>query len=371
MPYTFPASWQNLDVILAHDWLTGMRGGERCLELLCEGFPDATIYTLIHNAEHVSDVINQHSIQTSTMNRLPWIRNRFRVLLPLFPRFVEAMKPDGAKVMISTSHSVIKGLKPQKETRHICYCFTPMRYGMFYHEYFGINPAKEVLVRPMLSRLRDWDTKVSDRVDRFIAISEHVRRRIRYFYGRESDVVYPPVDLDRCTPGRCGAHDFDLIVSALVPYKRVDLAVEAYNRLGYPLKVVGSGSQQRKLQKMAGPSVEFLGWREDEEILDLYRNCRFLIFPGEEDFGIVPLEAQACGRPVVAFGRGGALESVVHGKTGIHFRKQAPEDLLAGIEEAAGQTWNTGSIREHAERFGIQQFLDGIARNVDAAMAAT
>jgi glycosyltransferase involved in cell wall biosynthesis len=366
MPYTIPSSWKDLDVILAHDWLTGMRGGERCLELLCEGFPDAIIYTLIHNAEQVSDTINRHQVQASSMNRLPWIRNHFRVLLPLFPRFVEAIKPAGAEVMISTSHSVIKGLRPPEGTRHICYCFTPMRYGMFYNEYFGINPIKELVVRPMLSRLRAWDTRASDRVDRFIAISEHVRRRIRYFYGRESDVVYPPVDLDRCTPGKSGTLDFDLIVSALVPYKRIDLAVEAYSRLGYPLKIVGTGSQYRKLRKMAGPSIEFLGWREDEEVLDLYRNCRFLVFPGEEDFGIVPLEAQACGRPVVAFGRGGALESVEHGRTGIHFRRQKPEDLLAGIEEAAGQSWDTATIRKHSEKFGIQQFLNGIARNVDA-----
>lgn len=366
MPYTIPSSWQSLDVNLAHDWLTGMRGGERCLELLCEGFPDATIYTLIHNAEQISDTINRHQVQASAMNRLPWIRNYFRVLLPFFPRFVEAIKPANSDVMISTSHSVIKGLRPPADTRHICYCFTPMRYGMFYHEYFGTNPAKQLIVRPMLSRLRAWDTRVSVRVDRFIAISEHVKRRIRYFYGRESDVVYPPVDLDRCTPGRNGTHDYDLIVSALVPYKRVELAVEAYNHLGYPLKVVGTGSQHRKLRRMAGPSVEFLGWREDQEVLDLYRNCRFLIFPGEEDFGIVPLEAQACGRPVVALGRGGALESIVHGETGIHFRKQSPEDLLAGIEEAAGKTWDSDKIRKHSEKFGIQQFIDGIARNITA-----
>ena len=354
-----------MNVILSHDWLTGMRGGERCLELLCEGFPRAEIYTLLHNRSQMSDTINRHPIHTSALDRMPWIRNRFRLLLPLFPRFVEAMTVPNADVLISTSHCVAKGLKPRDGMRHICYCFTPMRYGIFYHEYFGPSRAKELVVRPMLSRLRAWDKRASERVDRFIAISEHVQRRIRHFYGRESEIVYPPVDLDRCTPNAGGTRDYDLIVSALVPYKHVDLAVEAYNHLGFPLKVVGTGGRLNALRKQAGPSIEFLGWRQDDEILELYRNCRFLIFPGEEDFGIVPLEAQACGKPVVAFGRGGVRESVVNGETGIYFGKQTPEDLLAGVEEAAGKTWNAGTIRRHAEKFGIQQFIDGIARSLE------
>ncbi len=368
MSYHVPAGWGDLRALLAHDWLTGMRGGERCLELLCEGMPQAILYTLVHDPERISDTINRHDVRTSCLQRMPLLRRRFRLLLPFFPRIIESMRTEPADLLVSTSHCVAKGLIPQPGTRHLCYCFTPMRYQIFYQQYFGANPLKEPVIRPVLARLRAWDTRVSDRVHRFVAVSEHVQRRIKYFYGRDSDVVYPPVDVDAITPGQDGGGEYDLIVSALVPYKRIELAVEAYTRLGSPLKVVGTGGSSRRLQKGAGENVEFLGWKSDSEIHSLYRGCRFLIFPGEEDFGIVPVEAQACGKPVIAFGRGGAMESIVEGETGIFFHRQTAEDLLEGIEEAAGRTWDPVRIRKNAERFGIQAFLDGIDLNIRAVL---
>ena len=193
-----------------------------------------------------------------------------------------------------------------------------------------------------------------------MAISDHVRKRIHRFYGREADIVYPPVDTDRCIPGPTGKGSYDLVVSALVPYKRVDLAVRAYRELDQPLKVVGTGSAQPALAALAGPKTEFLGWKSDPEVLELYQSCRFLIFPGEEDFGIVPLEAQACGKPVVAFGRGGALETVVDGVSGVFFDAQTQEALSEAVSRAAAATWDPGSIREHALRFGVRPFIEGL-----------
>jgi glycosyltransferase involved in cell wall biosynthesis len=216
-------------------------------------------------------------------------------------------------------------------------------------------------LRPLLARLRRWDRAVSVRVDRFVAISAHVQRRIHAFYGRDSDIVYPPVDTERCTPGPSDDGEFDLVVSALVPYKRVDLAVRAYAQLpGRRLVVVGVGTDQSALQRIAPPNVTFLGWQTDDAVLDLYRRCRLLVFPGEEDFGIVPLEAQACGRPVVAYGCGGVLETVRDGETGIHFHAQTPDCLADAVNRCGATTWDRSAIRRHAEKFSVSVFIAGL-----------
>ena len=253
----------------------------------------------------------------------------------------------------------------------LCYCFTPMRYAwLFPKEYLG--PVKAALAAPYFAYLRRWDRRHAQHVDRFVAISRHVQERIRTFYGRESDVIYPPVDTDRCTPAPDGGEangGYDLIVSALVPYKRIDLAVEAYGRLGYPLKIVGSGSGAAKIAHGATANVEFLGWRSDDEILALYRNCRFLIFPGEEDYGLVPLEAMACGKPVIAFGRGGATETVEDGTSGVFFAEQTADALCDAVARAEKIGWNRAAIRSRALSFGIPQFLDGMARCIREMLA--
>lgn len=363
MPITYPASWKNLRVALSHDWLTGMRGGERVLEVLCDGFPGAPICALIHKRGALSDAIASHPITTSWLQHIPGITRSYRYFLPFFPAAVNAMRAPNADLLISTSHCAAKGLRPPPGAKHLCYCFTPMRYAWtFYDEYFGGSRAKKAVIGPILRSLRDWDCRNSERVDLFVTLSEHVRKRIRDFYGRDAEVVYPPVNTDFFTPGETRSGDFDLVVSALVPYKRVDLAVRAASRLGFPLRVVGTGTEHDKLRAIAGPNVEFLGWQSDEAVRELYRNCRCLLFPGEEDFGIVPVEAQACGCPVVAYARGGALESVADGVSGVFFPDQTEDRLLAGIEKAVATRWDRAAIRRNAERFAPQVFVDGLAR---------
>ena len=365
----FPENWAELDVVLCHDWLTGMRGGERVLEILCRGFPDAVIVTLVHNRRAISDIINAHDIRTSWLQHIPGITKNYRRFLPLFPSTIEAMSIPSADLVISTSHCVAKGVRPEQGTPHICYCFTPMRYAWTFHkEYLGDNPLKLMLAKPVLSLLRRWDRKVCNRVDRFVAISQHVQRRISDFYDREADIVFPPVDTDRLRPAKDAHGDFDLIVSALVPYKRVDLAIDACTRLGYPLKIVGVGGEMAKLKKTAGSNVEFLGWQSDNTILGLYQNCRMLIFPGEEDFGIVPLEAQACGRPVVAFGRGGALETVAAGVSGVFFNEQTEDALIEAVSTCAATNWNGPAIRSHAETFATHNFISGLSKTINKVL---
>lgn len=363
--FTPPASWKSLQVILCHDWLTGMRGGERVLEILCEAFPTAPIYTLIHHRNAVSDTINRHPIHTSWLQSIPGIHRHYRNFLPFFPSAIRRFDVPPADLIISTSHCVAKGLQSRHGTPHLCYCFTPMRYAwMFGDEYLGGNPIKKLMAQPLLAWLRHWDRQASSRITHFVGISDHVKARINRFYGREASVVYPPVDLDRWTPDFKPAGDFDLIASALVPYKKIDLAIEAYARNGRKLKIVGTGTEYPALQAKATNNIEFLGWQSDTALLELYRRCRLLIFPGEEDFGIVPLEAQACGRPVVAYGKGGALETVKSGVSGLFFNEQTPGALTAAIETCAAHSWNPAAIRTHAEAFSIQAFVDGIAEAV-------
>jgi len=363
----FPLEWRDLRVNLCHDWLTGMRGGERVLELLCRGFPDAELFTLLSNPEVVSEPIRDRVIRTSWLQKVPGIQRHYRNFLPFFPHAVNHLPRPDAELLISTSHCVAKSLQTKPETKHLCYCFTPMRYAwLFQKDYFGWRAP---LLKPVLGPLRKWDARTAERVDKFVAISHHVRKRIEAFYGREADVVYPPVDADYFHPGTEEAPEgFDLIVSALVPYKRVDLAVAAYNASGRPLKVVGVGGDWDKLRAAAGPNVELLGRRSDEEIRSLYQRCRLLVFPGEEDFGIVPLEAMACGRPVVAFGRGGALETVVGDETGVFFDALTIDSLNQGVEKAAAMAasgeWSRERIRARAESFGQPVFIREFAKCV-------
>lgn len=362
-PIEYPADWASRNVTLAHDWLTGMRGGENCLELLCNGFPEARVVTLIHAEKAISESINSHPISTSWLQRLPGIEARYRNFLPVFPLAVRGLPRAEGDLLISTSHCVAKAAPTAPGVPHLSYCFTPMRYAwLFYEEYFGTNPLKAAVLKPVLAALRSWDRRSASRVTRFIGISRHVQDRIQRFYGRESDLVYPPVDTHYYTVEETPREDFGLIVSALVPYKRVDLAVRTYTEHGWPLRVVGVGGDLERLRSLAGPSVELLEWQPREAIRDLYRSCSHLVFPGEEDFGIVPLEAQACGAPVIAFRRGGAMETVVDGETGIFFDAQTPEALAEAVERARATDWDPAHIRRHAEGFGMQAFIDGMQR---------
>lgn len=355
-------------VCLGHDWLTGMRGGERVLEWFCRAFPEAPVAAIVGDGALVSPEISSHRLVFSPLMRVPDAVRIYRRLLPLLPFAADAVKIPDCDLLLTTSHCVAKGFRKPAGAKHVCTCFTPMRYAWtFYEEYFGANPVKAAFVKPMLSALRAWDVKRSAGVDSFIAISRHVEKRIRDFYGRGSTVVHPPVDVARCTPDGAVSGDFDLIVSALVPYKRVDLAVEAYTRSGRRLKIVGVGGCEERLRRSAGPSVEFLGRLPDADVLALYRSCRALVFPGEEDYGIVPLEAQACGKPVIAFARGGALETVRGGETGVFFAEQTAEALEEAADRCGRTAWDPSFIRAHAEKFGPVQFLRNTARAIAEA----
>ncbi len=361
----FPDYWKQLTVNLCHDWLVGMRGGERVIELLAEGFPRAQVCTLFCRREMISERITRHPIHTSLLQKLPGIAGYYRNLLPIFPLAIRSIPMPPAELAISTSHCVAKAFSRDPGTPQLCYCFTPMRYAWtFYDEYFGRSRLKAAAARPLLAALRAWDRRTARDITHVTAISNHVQTRIRDAWQRDSDVVYPPADTERCTPfsgpSRPAADAFDLLVSALVPYKRVDLAVDAYRRLGRKLVVVGSGSSFQHCKAQAPENVTFTGWLDDDAVLDLYRRCRMLVFPGEEDFGIVPVEAQACGKPVVAFARGGATETVVDGVTGIFFHAQTSDALAEAVETCASRHWDADAIRSHALRFGEQPFIDGM-----------
>ncbi len=353
-------------VVLGHDWLTGMRGGERVLTHFCEAFPNSPLVTLLANPSSVTEIIRNRQIVTSFMQHIPGVAKHYRKLLPLMGHAALTTKVPEGDIFLTTSSCVAHAFNPPEGMKMLCYCFTPMRYAwLFPEEYLGRTKAR--LLKPYLAHLRAWDKKHSSRVDRYVALSHHVQKRIKDFYGRESDVVYPPVDTVRCTPAIDGGeknNGYDLVVSAIVPYKRIDLAVAAYNKLGTPLKIVGVGGALEKLKATANDNIEFLGWRSDEEILELYRGCRMLIFPGEEDYGIVPLEAMACGKPVVAFGRGGATETVKDMVSGLFFEEQSPDSLIAAIEKAALQNWDHAAIRGRAEEFDVKQFLEGMAASI-------
>jgi len=357
-------------VALVHDWLTGMRGGERCLEVFCELYPQADLYTLLHVPGTVSPVIERRRIVTSFVQRLPGAARRYRYYLPLFPSAVERFDLRGYDLVLSSSHCVAKGVLAPGGP-HVCYCFTPMRYVWdMYEEYFGRSAGvlTRGLMPPVAAALRRWDRRTSRRVDHFVAISRLVADRIRRFYGRPAEVIHPPVDVQRFRLAEDDPEDFYLVVSALAPYKRVDLAVAAATRLGRRLLVVGTGPEEAKLRAQAGRTVEFLGWRNDDEVADLYRRCRALLFPGLEDFGIVPLEAMAAGRPVIAFGAGGALETVVpvdgdEPPTGLFFREQTVDALIEAVRrfEREADRFDPKALRARAELFDRPRFKERIA----------
>ena len=363
-------------IALVHDWLTGMRGGEKVLEVLCELYPQATLFTLLHNKGSVSRVIEEMEIHTSFIDRLPYKSGRYRNYLPLFPRAIESFDFSGYDLILSTSHAVAKGARPAPGALHICYCHTPMRYVWEqYDQYFGPGRAG-LLTRAAMSffapRLRKWDAGSSNRVHSFVANSQNVAERIRQYYQRTADVIYPPVSVDQFTVSE-GDDGYYLIVSALVPYKRVDLAVEAFKRSGERLLIVGTGPESSRLQSLASRNIEFLGWQPDTELARLYARCRALIFPGIEDFGIVPLEAMASGKPVVAFGQGGALETVVEDPqraTGVFFREQTPEALREALVKLRGLKLNPRTIRAHAEQFDRKIFKENYSRYVERKLAS-
>jgi glycosyltransferase involved in cell wall biosynthesis len=361
-----------MKVALIHDWLTGMRGGEKCLEVFCELFPGADLYTLVYEPDRVSPAIRQMNVKTSWIDRLPGGRKYFRYLLPLFPQAVESFELEGYDLILSSSHCVAKGIFPHRAV-HVAYVHTPMRYlwdmGDAYRAGGAsfISRAGLALSRPYLRR---WDLRSANRVDQFVVISKNVAAKIERVYGRSAKVIYPPVDVAKFHLAKT-TQSYYLVVSALVPYKRIDLAVEAFNALKLPLKIAGEGPLRRALQRRAKSNVEFLGWVDHAQLAALYAECEALIFPGEEDFGIVPLEAQASGRPVIAFGRGGLLETVIgldarsagQPPTGIFFSEPRAESLIGAVElyQKSRGEFQPETIRGHALKFSRERFKEEIA----------
>ncbi|MCC6418636.1 MAG: glycosyltransferase [Gemmataceae bacterium] len=354
-------------LVLVHDWLTGMRGGEKCLELVCRRWPAARLFTLLHRRGSVSQTIEGLQPQTSFLQRLPAVHRYYRYLLPLMP-FAARWQLPACDLVLSFSHCVAKAALPPPGVPHVCYCFTPMRYAWHMRaSYFGEGKRglRARLRDRLLGALRDWDRATAERVTHFVAISRTVQARIRDCYRRPSTVIYPPVDTDFYCPAPVAREDYYLAVSAFAPYKRLDLAVEACNQLRRPLVIVGSGQDERRLRALAGPTVHFLGWQPDRAVRDHFRRCRALLFPGEEDFGIVPVEAQACGTPVIALGRGGATETIVppggaREPTGILFENQSAGGLADAILECARRwkDFTPGVCRRQAQRFNARRYVE-------------
>ena len=363
-----------MKVAIIHDWLTGMRGGEKCLEVFCELYPSATMFTLVHIKGGVSETIERMDIKTSFLQKFPNIEKNYRYYLPLMPKAIESFDLSGYDLILSSSHCVAKGVKVPKNATHICYCYTPMRYiWSMYDQYFGNSKFYvKIAIKMIMPYLQKWDIESSKSVNYFVAISEYVGERIGRIYNRNLDVIYPPVDTDFFSLTSDfgprlyrGTLDYYLIVSAFAPYKKVDLAIEVFNQLGYPLKIVGSGQDEGKLKKIAKKNIEFLGWRNNEELRNYYQNCKALIFPGEEDFGIVPVEAQASGKPVIAYRKGGVLETVVDGKTGVFFEEQTVQSLSEAIIKFEGMKFDEVVIRTNSEKFGREKFKKKIKNYID------
>lgn len=359
-------------VAIVHYWLVGMRGGEKVLEELCLMFPQADIFTHVHDPSRTSDIINRHKITETYIARLPFARKLYQKYLPLMPSALEELDLTSYDLVISCEAGPAKGVITHPNAVHLCYCHSPMRYLWDqYHTYRGTAGwLTRFFMSATMPMLRAWDVASASHVDRFIANSSFIARRIAKVYRRDAEIIFPPVDLDAFAIAPAPSADFYFYIGQLVPYKRVDLAVAACTRLGRRLVVVGTGSEAAALRAMAGPTVEFRGWASYEEVKSLYQNCRALLFPGEEDFGIVPLEAMASGRPVIAYGSGGALDTVVEGVTGTFFHHQSVEALTAAIEtfEGSEHTFEPQKIRQHARGFDRDVFRRNLGAYIDTCM---
>jgi glycosyltransferase involved in cell wall biosynthesis len=350
-----------------------MRGGEKVLLSLARLFPAAPIFTLLHVRGSVAPELEAHEIRTTFVQRLPEVARRYRSYLPLFPAAAASLDLSGFDLVISSSHCVAKGVRVPPGALHLCYCHTPMRYVWDrYDDYFGPGrvgwPARW-LIPAVAEGLRAWDVATASGVDRFAANSAYVAGRTARYYGREAEVIPPPVDTDFFTPGPDGSGGYDLVVSALAPYKRLELVLEAYRDTGRSLKIVGSGPEEGRLRAQAPAEATFLGGVSDERLRELYRGCRAVVMAGVEDFGIVPLEAMACGRPAVVFAEGGGAESVVAGETGVLFEEPTPAGLRAAVDALEGLRFNIATLRSRAEAFGRPLFEARFRSFVEAALS--
>lgn len=352
-------------VALVHDWLVSSGGGERVLKCLHEMYPDAPVYTLVHDDRAAPAWTRDCDVRTTRLQRIPGAKSHHKAMLPLMPRAWEALDLTGYDLVLSTCSSCCKGVLTRPDALHVCYCFSPIRYVWdMYYEYLENAGALKRLAMPrLIHKIRLWDFAAAQRVDHFVADSDFVAQRIRKFYRREPRTIYPGAPL--CArPAADPAGDYYLVVSRFVGYKRVDIAVEACNMLGRRLVVIGSGGEEEgRLRGLAGPTVEFLGRVSDEEMQEAYAGARAFLFPGVEDFGLTPIEAMSAGAPVLAYGRGGALETVSDGETGLFFHDQSAEGMATCIErfEREGVSLSRAEIRGRASAFSEERFKEEMA----------
>jgi glycosyltransferase involved in cell wall biosynthesis len=363
-----------LKLAIVHDYLNQMGGAELVLKVLHDLYPDAPIYTSIYEPSLVDADFRKMDIRTTFMQRLPLVARHHQAFLPIFPFAFESIDLRPFDVVLSMSAAWSKNVLTRPETCHINYCLSPMRFAWSFLDYAAreqISDWQRPLLMPIMAALRAWDVAGSNRVDHFIGISSEVNRRIRKYYRREAELIFPPVETRSYAAGVSDAGDdgYFLIVARLVPYKRIDLAIQACNRLKVPLKIIGGGRDEAHLRAIAGPTIEFLGRVDDATKRQYLRRCRAFLFPSEEDFGIAPVEALASGRPVVAYAAGGALDFVVEGQTGLFLREQTPEALAGVLARISDHDWDSAAISRHASQFDTEAFksqLDGFVRTASA-----
>jgi len=367
-------------IALVHDYFVQMGGAERVAEAMHDSFPLAPIYTTVALPRGLPQRLRGADIRTSAMQRLPAMERCFRHYFMLYPWAVESLDLSQYDLIVSSSSGYAKGVRRRRNAIHVCYCHTPMRWVWRYEDYAarkGFGRASRALLPLLLSGLKRWDLRASRQPDYYIANSRAVARWIKKIYGRDATVIPPPIDTDRFAPSN-KLDDYYLVLSRLMPYKRIDLAIEACNRLQRPLVVIGDGPDRKRLERLAGPLTRFMGRQPDAVVARYASRCRALLFPGEEDFGMSPLEVNAAGRPVIAFNAGGAIETVVEGVTGLFFNDQTSASLVGAIEEFETCFWNPRVIREHAEKFDrtvfsfrILQFLSSVAPSSCAEEVST
>lgn len=356
-----------MKVAIVHEWLTVYGGSERVTEALHMLFPEAPIYCLVYDKDRMPNRFQTYDIRSTFLQKMPFSKKKYQMYLPLMPYAYEQLDLTEYDLVISSSSACAKGVITRSDAIHVCYCHTPMRYAWeFYYEYTkNSNVIKKFFIGVLMHRIRQWDRLAADRVDYFIANSNYIKKRIHKYYRRDAVVVFPPVNthLYYYTVKK----EYYLIVSRLVSYKKVDLAVNAFNQLKLPLFIIGDGPEKEKLERIANKNIRFLGRIEDEEIVHYYAEAKAFVFCGEEDFGITPVEAQAAGTPVIAYRRGGLLDTVVEGKSGVFFNEQTEDSLCKIIKrfEYEGVDWTAKEIKEYAEKFSLNRFKEDIIDFLD------
>lgn len=363
-----------MNIALVHDYLTRLGGAERVLKTLSEIFPKAPIYTLLYDESKVSPIFSKERVVTSRLQKMPLLMRRNpRYLLPLLPRVVEEWDFSNFDIVISSNSAFVHGIITAPKTHHLCYFHSPMRFAWDWtHEYIAeqrIGLLRKIAIAHLLKKIRMWDCAAASRVDTAIANSRTVQQRIAKYYRRHAEIIYPPVDISRFKISR-SSENFFLIISQLTPYKKIDLAIQLFNKIQRRLVIIGDGPQHNYLQSIAGDTIDFLGFKDDATVKTYLENCRALIFPGEEDFGITPIEAMACGKPVVAFGKGGVTESVIEGITGEFFYEPTVASMEDGLARFMQNEkhFNPDACRRQARKFDKETFIEHMKKAIAEAL---